>query len=352
VSPATGGRAARRSAVLPHAPAPGSLPTPRPTRTPAAILPTGGAPPGELSLGYLATHRPEAMLAKANESAVKFTAGAVAGAMGKTATAPFDRLKLLMQVKGGLEGGAIGEAAARGSLLQSFVAIGRQEGLLGYWRGNAAQVVRVLPYSACQLVSYDAFKALLTDQETGELTVQRKLLAGAFAGMFSTVATYPLDTLRLRMAVDPAAVTFGGAVRGILRDGGAPAFYRGVGTALCGIAPYMALELGAFDSLPQQVPAFARGFAAALIATSVCYPLDTVRRQMQMARAGTSAGAVLRAALASEGYRGLYRGFLPNAVKNLPNKAIRLGVYDLVKKAVATSQDAYRDEQRRVPALN
>ena len=58
----------------------------------------------------------------------------------------------------------------------------------------------MLPYSAAQLCSYDAFKGLPTDKETGELPVKKKLLAGALAGMVSTLATYPLDTLRLRMA--------------------------------------------------------------------------------------------------------------------------------------------------------
>lgn len=60
------------------------------------------------------------------------------------------------------------------------------------------------------------------------------------------------------------------------------ALYRGGIPALLGIAPYMALELAAFDSLPQEIPSFVRGFSAALVATSICYPLDTVRRQMQL----------------------------------------------------------------------
>ena len=44
-----------------------------------------------------------------------------------------------------------------------------------------------------------------------------------------------------------------------------------------GIAPYMALELASYDLMPADVPAFAKGFTAALFATSICYPLDTVR---------------------------------------------------------------------------
>ena len=39
----------------------------------------------------------------------------------------------------------------------------------------------------------------------------------------------------------------------------------------------MAIELAAFDLLPQHMSSFARGFSAALIATTFCYPLDTLR---------------------------------------------------------------------------
>jgi len=279
---------------------------------------------GGLTLEHILTHRPDALLSVANKDAVKFISGALAGAIGKSLTAPFDRLKLLMQVKstgakpptqhktmtrsndahqhsssrtfhpiaicfsspslqvkGGMQGGQLGKAAASGGLVQSFLMIGREEGLKGYWKGNWAQVVRVLPYSAAQLYSYDVFKSLMAE-ENGHLTIQKKLVAGACAGMFSTLVTYPLDTIRLRMAVDPKCKSITQASKLIFHEGGMKLFYRGAGTALLGIAPYMALELAAFDTMPQGIPSFARGFMAALMATSVCYPLDTVRRQMQV----------------------------------------------------------------------
>ena len=44
-----------------------------------------------------------------------------------------------------------------------------------------------------------------------------------------------------------------------------------------GIAPYMALELAVFDLMPPDLAPFARGFSSALLATTLCYPLDTVR---------------------------------------------------------------------------
>ncbi len=44
----------------------------------------------------------------------------------------------------------------------------------------------------------------------------------------------------------------------------------------------MALEFAAFDLLPQSMSSFARGFSAALIATTFCYPLDTLRCAQRM----------------------------------------------------------------------
>ena len=134
-------------------------------------------------------------------------------------------------------------------------------------------------------------------------------------------ATYPLDTLRMRLALDPAVKGIPHAVATLLREGGPTAFYRGMGTALIGIAPYMALELTTYDSLPPAVPSFVRGFAAALLASTCCYPLDTIRRQIQIQSAATlSMGQVVRRMYSKEGVLGFYRGFVPNALKNLPNK--------------------------------
>lgn len=89
---------------------------------------------------FLLTHHPEALLHKMPRAAVLFLAGAASGAIGKTFTAPLDRVKILMQVGGGRYSGEIAKAAAKGDILRSLVAIAKQDGVFGYWRGNLPQV--------------------------------------------------------------------------------------------------------------------------------------------------------------------------------------------------------------------
>lgn len=258
---------------------------------------------------------------------------------------------MLLQVKGGMSSAALQAAARSGNVVESLKAMVRQDGLRGLWKGNVPQVLRVIPYSAIQLYSYEEFKRRFQGPD-GALSTPKRLLAGACAGMAATMATYPLDSLRLRMAVDASVKTLPQAGRAILKAGGPAAFWQGVVPALVGIAPYMALELCAFDVMKAQLPkeageypvtaTFARGFAAALFASSICYPMDTVRRQIQLHGGGISAlPGLVSATLKQEGPRGLYRGFLPNAMKNLPNKGIRLTTFDSAKALIGEADAAY-----------
>lgn len=320
------------------------------------------------SVAHLALHRPLALVALIPTPVVLFAAGALAGAVGKTLTAPLDRVKLLLQTAGGLETGALAAAARAGGVAQAFLEIGRQEGIAGYWRGNVPQILKVLPYSATQLCAYEALKRALADKDDGSLSLPARLLAGATAGMVATAATHPLDTLRLRMAVDPASPTLAAAARTLLASGGPTALYRGLGASLAGIAPYMAIELAAFDVLGAAaeraraakdanggvgggllgvINGFGRGATAALVATSVCYPLDTARRRVQLAGAAGGGGLItlLRRVASTEGPGALYRGFWPNAAKNLPNKGVKLGTFDAAKKLLAGAQAALEEER-------
>ncbi|KAF8394927.1 hypothetical protein HHK36_018866 [Tetracentron sinense] len=292
---------------------------------------------------------PLALLAFVPKDAALFAAGAIAGAAAKSITAPLDRVKLLMQT----HGVRVGQESAKKAIgfIEAIALIGKEEGIKGYWKGNLPQVIRIIPYSAVQLFAYETYKKLLQGKD-GELSVVGRLVAGACAGMTSTLVTYPLDVLRLRLAVEPGCRTMSEVALNMLRDEGIASFYNGLGPSLLGIAPYIAVNFCIFDLVKKSLPekyqkrtetSLATALVSATLATLMCYPLDTVRRQMQMR--GTPYKTVLDAfpgIVARDGLIGLYRGFVPNALKNLPNSSIRLTTFDTVKGLIAASEKEFK----------
>ncbi|OIW07453.1 hypothetical protein TanjilG_24315 [Lupinus angustifolius] len=300
------------------------------------------------SLSQLLKH-PLAVFAFLPRDAALFSAGAIAGAAGKTATAPLDRIKLLMQTHGVRVGQDSTKKAI--SFIEAITVIGKQEGIKGYWKGNLPQVIRVIPYSAVQLFAYEIYKKLFRRQD-GELSVVGRLAAGAFAGMTSTFITYPLDVLRLRLAVEPGSRTMTAVALSMLKEEGFASFYKGLGPSLIAIAPYIAVNFCVFDILKKSLPekyqnrtetSILTAVLSASLATLTCYPLDTVRRQMQLR--GTPYKTLLEAfsgIVAKDGVIGLYRGFLPNALKTLPNSSIKLTTYDIAKRLIAASEKEFQ----------
>ncbi|EXC23656.1 putative envelope ADP,ATP carrier protein [Morus notabilis] len=235
---------------------------------------------------------PLAILALVPKDAALFAAGAIAGAAAKTVTAPLDRIKLLMQT----HGVRVGQESAKKAIgfIEAITMIGKEEGIKGYWKGNLPQVIRIIPYSAVQLFAYETYKI-----------------------------TYPLDVLRLRLAVEPGYRTMSEIALNMLREEGVAAFYYGLGPSLIGIAPYIAVNFCVFDLVKKALPenfqkkaeaSLVTALVSASLATLTCYPLDTVRRQMQMK--GTPYKTVLDA-------------FTGN---------IRLTTYDFVKRLIVASE--------------
>ncbi|XP_010923043.1 probable envelope ADP,ATP carrier protein, chloroplastic [Elaeis guineensis] len=296
------------------------------------------------SAAQLVRH-PRALLALVPDGVALFSAGAIAGAAAKTVTAPLDRIKLLMQTHGLRAADGSGKKGI--GFIEAITLIGKEEGIKGYWKGNLPQVIRIIPYSAVQLFSYEVYKKLFRKKD-GELSVVGRLAAGACAGMTSTLITYPLDVLRLRLAVEPGCRTMSQVAVNMLREEGMASFYNGLGPSLLGIAPYIAVNFCIFDLVKKSLPekyqkrpetSMATAIASATLATLMCYPLDTVRRQMQMK--GSPYNTVLDAfpgIVKRDGFIGLYRGFVPNALKNLPNSSIRLTTFDIVKGLVSAGR--------------
>ena len=89
--------------------------------------------------------------------------GGVAGAVSRTATSPFERLRILKQV-------GTKEYIGRGTI-NSFVYMFKTEGMLGYFKGNGATVLKIFPFSALEFYFYELFKNnLYAGKSKNELT--------------------------------------------------------------------------------------------------------------------------------------------------------------------------------------
>ena len=117
-----------------------------------------------------------------------------------------------------------------------------------------------------------------------------------------------------------------------------------VDPVLLSLGPFIAINFATFDQLKHIVHSqspelqsstlvtLGLGAAAGLFAQTVCFPLDTIRRRMQLP--GKTYSSVFNAfttVAKNEGVHGFYRGIVPNALKVLPNNAIRFMVYDKLK---------------------
>jgi len=273
-----------------------------------------------------------------------FLAGGTAGAIARTSTAPLDRIKLLFQVQAVQSSGT--SATAYTGVGQALMKIYKEEGVRAYWKGNGTNIIRIFPYSAGQLMSNDMYKRMLAGDRK-QLTVPERLVAGACAGMTATALTHPLDTVRLRLALPNSGYSsMSNCVKRMVAEEGVMSMYKGLLPTLIGIAPYAALNFVSYDMLKLKVYGgrdgqqlwwqnLLMGGAAGTFAATVCYPLDTVRRRMQMkGTMYTGQLDALRTIWRTEGYRGFYRGWAANTVKVVPQNAIRFVSYEFLKSAV------------------
>ena len=85
-----------------------------------------------------------------------FLAGGVSAAVAKTAVAPIERVKLLLQIQHISK--QIPEEMRYKGIIDCFARIPREQGFLAYWRGNLANVIRYFPTQALNFAFKDHYK--------------------------------------------------------------------------------------------------------------------------------------------------------------------------------------------------
>lgn len=253
--------------------------------------------------------------------------GGIAGACSRTLVAPLDRVKIIMQT-----------TSVRHGLRTSLQNIVKQEGVFSLWKGNVLNCARIVPYSALQFASYDVCKSVAFDEP---LTIYQRLACGSMAGFVATTATHPIDVIRHRLLMHHDIHTFRQATNSILSEKGARTLFKGYGSTVTGLVPFIAVNFCTFDTLKTHLQwtstpgILCLGAMSALVSQTVCYPLDTIRRRMQIKGTPYKHGLdALWQIIRKEGAAQLYAGISANALKIVPNNSIRFLVYELCKRSL------------------
>jgi solute carrier family 25 (adenine nucleotide translocator) protein 4/5/6/31 len=299
-------------------------------------------------------------MAKKQESnfLVDFALGGVSGAIAKTCTAPIERVKLIIQTQDANPKIMSGEVPRYTGIGNCFTRVYSEQGLQAFWRGNFTNVIRYFPTQAFNFAFKDTFKTMFPKKDPKTEFFQFfmvNMASGGLAGAGSLCIVYPLDYARTRLASDVGSGKrdFNGLGDCLMKTASGPkgplALYNGFGVSVAGIIPYRGVYFCMYDSLraknPYKADKGVLGVASKFVVaqfTAICagyasYPMDTVRRRLQMQsekpkEQWTYSGTMdcFGKIMKNEGVTALFKGAGANALRTV-GSAMVLVLYDSFK---------------------
>ncbi|XP_011646185.1 ADP,ATP carrier protein-like [Pogonomyrmex barbatus] len=287
---------------------------------------------------------------------IDFLAGGLSAAIAKTAVAPLERVKLLLQVQHTSK--QIRPEQHYKGMMDAFMRIPHETGFFSFWRGNLANVIRYFPTQALNFAFKDKFKAIFLGNVPPDAFWRQfvgNLAAGGAAGATSLLFVYPLDLARTRLAVDVGKGErreFKGitdCIFKIFKSDGFIGLYRGFNVSVQGIIIYRATYFGLYDTMrgtlsdPKSLPLYVNFMIAELVTTTagiMSYPFDTVRRRMMMQSGRSKTDIMYKNTLdcwikitRNEGPGAFFKGAFSNILRGTGG-AIVLTLYDTIKDSI------------------
>ena len=156
-------------------------------------------------------------------------------------TAPFERVKVLLQIQGQTPLGP-GEQPRYSGGVDVVRQLYREGGVRSVFRGSAMTLARDGPGSAAYFATYEYIKRKMTPVDengkpVGGLSLKAVIVAGGAAGVAMWLPIFPVDTVKSRLQSAEGRPTIRGTVSGLYARGGLKAFFPGIGPALARAVP-------------------------------------------------------------------------------------------------------------------
>lgn len=308
--------------------------------------------------------------------------GATAGMTSRMVVAPLDVIKIRFQIQS-----ETGGMYNYGTVTRAFRTIIRNEGALALWKGNIPALLMVTPYASIQLASFYQISSYFTPNSMREIPpLHLTVGVGALSSTIATLATYPLDLLRTRLAAHPAPFSAASTsldisrptmlreARDIVRTRGPLGLYAGLKPTLIEIVPYMTLHFLIYERSKHQASrilendgkrlklwhTMSLGAIAGTVSKLVTLPLDNAKKVMQVQSQFQSFHIQNQSPLTQQGlhteYRGVvdvllslrkrggimswFRGSVPSILKAAPSSAVTFVTYEAAKRYISGSSKA------------
>lgn len=279
--------------------------------------------------------------------AESFALSGAAAVISKTAAAPIERVKLLVQNQDEMLKAGRLDKPYKG-VIDCTARTFKNEGILPFWRGNLANCIRYFPTQALNFAFKDQIKLMFKMSKTDSYAVKfsKNIASGGVAGAMSLCFVYSLDYARTRLANDAKAGKKGGerqfnglvdVYRKTLKSDGFVGLYRGFVISCVGIVVYRGCYFGFYDTLKPivlgedagMVLSFALGYAVTITSGLISYPIDTIRRRMMM----TSGEAVkykgsmdcAMQIIKNEGFMSMMKGAGANILRGVAGAGVLAG---------------------------
>nr|KAF6394660.1 acetylserotonin O-methyltransferase like [Rousettus aegyptiacus] len=245
-------------------------------------------------------------------------------------------------------------------IMDCIVRIPKEQGVLSFWRGNLANVIRYFPTQALNFAFKDKYKQVFLGGVDKHTQFWRyfagNLASGGAAGATSLCFVYPLDFARTRLAADVGKSGterefkgLGDCLVKITKSDGVRGLYQGFSVSVQGIIIYRAAYFGVYDTAKGMLPdpknthivvSWMIAQTVTAVAGVVSYPFDTVRRRMMM-QSGRKGADIMytgtvdcwRKILKDEGGRAFFKGAWSNVLRGMGG-AFVLVLYDELKKVL------------------
>jgi solute carrier family 25 (adenine nucleotide translocator) protein 4/5/6/31 len=294
-----------------------------------------------------------------------FLIGGLSGTIAKTTMAPIERVKLLIQTQDANPLVLNGTVERYSGIGNCFSRVQKEQGFASFWRGNLTNCIRYFPTQAFNFAFKDQFKKIFPKPPKDDymMSLAVNTLSGGCAGVGSLTIVYPLDYARTRLASDMgqgSEKAFNGLWDCMVKTSKGPkgilSLWNGFGISAVGIFPYRGAYFGVHDTLKMVNPyanesgalalgsKFAVAQFSAISAGYISYPLDTVRRRLQMQSEKPPAewtykgtGHCFSKILKEEGPTAFFKGAGANALRTV-GAALVLVLYDEIKRELAISK--------------